>query len=152
MANPLLSVVTPVGRAKRVLDTLVDHLSETKDAEQNAAERILRQARQNAASRPTPQARMVASGLLARRGVVIGFGSKRVFGRGAEQGVKMGLLAFGSEFGSTHRQFGRPWQGGSGAGYWLHPAAEQNPEMDDVQDEHVDDAIDAAERVSKLGF
>jgi hypothetical protein len=135
-------------RGRLAINKLVASLIDVRRSEQIAARRILRKAQSNAASRPTPQARMVASGMFARRGAVIGFGSRRVFGRGAE-GVKLGFLAYGSEFGSdTHRQFGPRNE----SGYWLHPAAEQNPEMDEVLEEHVDDAIDAAIRVSKIGI
>ena len=90
---------------------------------------------------------MVASGMQARNGTVIGFGSRRVFGRGAESGVKLGFIAFGSEFGSFAKQFGAPWNSCPGAGYWLHPAAEgHNPGLDKAHEAHVDDAIDAAIR------
>jgi hypothetical protein len=67
-----------------------------------------------------------------------------VFGSGSD-GVKLGFLAYGAEFGSdTHRQFGPRNE----SGYWLHPAAEQNPAVDDAHDDHVDDAIDAAIRAA----
>ena len=152
MADEPIVTVTPDSRGLRALAKLRDELLNVKGAEKKAAIRVLRKARENAASRPTPQARMVASGMVARNGTVIGFGSRRVFGRGAEGGVKLGLIAYGSEFGSFARQFHAPWQQGPGSGYWLHPAAEQNPEMDEVLEEHVDGAIDAAIRVSKIGF
>lgn len=131
----------------RALTTLRRELEKVETLRQTAARRVLEQARRNAAARPTPQARMVASGMQARNGTVIGFGSRRVFGRGAEGGVKLGLIAFGSEFGSTHRQFGKPWTSGPGSGYWLHPAAEgHNPEVDEAHEDHADKAIDAAIR------
>jgi hypothetical protein len=144
--------VTVDPRGQRAIDRLLDALTDGRRTEQEAAKRILSKARQTAASRPTPQARMVASGMMARRGVVIGFASRRVFGRGAEGGVKLGHIAFGSEFGSTYKQFGAPWESGEGSGYWLHPAAERNPAIDEVLEDHVDDAIDAAIRVSKIGI
>lgn len=129
----------------RALARLRSELEKVEPLRQTAARAILEQARRNAASRPTPQARMVASGMLARNGTVIGFGSKRVFGSGSPEGVKLGLIAFGSEFGSTHRQFGRPWDSGPGSGYWLHPAAEgRNPDLDKAHEKYVDKAIDAA--------
>jgi hypothetical protein len=57
--------------------------------------------------------------------------------------VKLGHLAYGSEFGSnTHRQFGPRNE----SGYWLHPAAEQNPAVDVAHEDHADEAIDAAIR------
>jgi hypothetical protein len=128
----------------RALATLRRELEKAETLRQTAAKRVLEQARRNAASRPTPQARMVASGMLARNGTVIGFGSRRVFGSGSDGPVKLGHLAFGSEFGSsTHRQFGRRNE----SGYWLHPAAEgHNPGIDKAQEDHADKAIDAAIR------
>lgn len=129
----------------RALSTLQRELQKVGPLRQTAARAILEQARRNAASRPTPQARMVASGMRARNGTVIGFGSTRVFGRGSPEGVKLGYIAFGSEFGSTHKQFGAPWESGEGAGYWLHPAAEgRNPDLDDAHEKQVDHALDAA--------
>ena len=131
----------------RALAALKRELEAVESLRQTAAKRVLEQARRNANSRPTPQARMVASGMQARNGTVIGFGSRRVFGRGAEGGVKLGLIAFGSEFGSTHKQFHAPWTSGLGAGYWLHPAAEgENPQLDKAHEDQVDAAIDAAIR------
>ena len=129
----------------RALAALKRELEKVGTLRQTAAKRVLERARRNAAARPTPQARMVASGMQARNGAVIGFGSRRVFGRGAESGVKLGLIAFGSEFGSFAKQFGAPWEQGPGSGYWLHPAAEgDNPGLDKAQEEHVDQAIDTA--------
>jgi len=118
-------------------------LEKTITVEQEVAEAILKKAKRNAANRPTPQARMVASGMIARRGVVIGFGSKRVVGAGND-GVKLGFLAYGSEFGAnSHRQFGPRRE----SGYWLHPAAEEhNPSIDKAHEDHADEAIDAAIR------
>lgn len=137
----------------RALLALRKALLDTKQARNRAAGAVLKKARQNAANRPTPQSRMVASGMTVRGGSVIGFGSKRVFGRGAEGGVKLGLIAFGSEFGSTHAQFHRPWSSGPGSGAWLHPAAEgNNPDVDKAHEDHVDDALDVAIRTAKLGF
>lgn len=131
----------------RALAALKRELEAVESLRQTAARRVLEQARRNAESRPTPQARMVASGMQARNGTVIGFGSRRVFGRGSPDGVKLGLIAFGSEFGSTHKQFGAPWTSGAGSGYWLHPAAEgHNPSLDQAHEDHVDDAVDAAIR------
>lgn len=128
--------------ALAVLKRELERVGTTRDT---AARAILKVARQNAAARPTPQARMVASGMLARNGTVIGFAGRRVFGRGARDGVKLGLLAFGSEFGSLHRQFVAPWESGPGSGYWLHPAAEgHNPGIDKAQEDHADEAIDRA--------
>ena len=127
----------------RALATLKRELEKTETLRQTAAKRVLEQARRNAASRPTPQARMVASGMMARNGTVIGFGSRRVFSSGSDGPVKLGHLAYGSEFGSsTHRQFGRRNE----SGYWLHPAADQNPAVDEAQEDHADKAIDAAIR------
>ena len=128
----------------RALATLRRELEKADTLRQTAARRILDQARRNAGRRPTPQARMVASGMQARNGTVIGFGSRRIFGSGSDGPVKLGHLAYGSEFGSsTHRQFGPRNE----SGYWLHPAAEgNNPELDEAQEDHADKAIDAAIR------
>lgn len=147
--NEMVTVTSDLdSRGRRALNKLQDALLDVRRVRQNAAQRVLKQATQNAAGRPTPQARMVASGMIARRGTVIGFGSRRVFGRGAGSGVKLGFLAYGSEFGSsTHAQFGPRNE----SGYWLNPAADA-PGLDDVLDEHVDGAIDAAIRVSKIGI
>jgi hypothetical protein len=72
-----------------------------------------------------------------------------VFGRGSESGVRLGEIAFGSEFGSTNRQFGAPWNSGPGSGYWLHPAAEgENPGLDQEHEKYADRAIDAAIRAA----
>lgn len=126
----------------RALEVLRRELLDMKRVENEVAGAILAQARRNARGRPTPQARMVASGMAVRRGTVIGFASRRVFGAGSE-GVKLGFLAYGSEFGSsTHRQFGPRRE----SGYWLHPAADQNPDIDPLHEDHADDAIDAAIR------
>lgn len=127
----------------RALEVLRRELEKTTSVEQEVARAILSKAQRNARSRPTPQARMVASGMTARRGVVIGFASRRVFGSG-NQGVKLGFLAYGSEFGSnTHKQFGPRRE----SGYWLHPAAEgHNPDIDKAHEDHADEAIDAAIR------
>jgi hypothetical protein len=126
----------------RALETLRRELLNSSRVEADVARAILRRAQRNAAGKPTPQARMVASGMTTRRGTVIGFGSKRVFGSGSD-GAKLGHLAYGSEFGSnTHRQFGPRNE----AGYWLHPAAEQNPDIDKAEDSYLDKAIDAAIR------
>ena len=133
----------------RAIETLRRELLGTKTARQYAAEAILKQARRNAAARPTPQARMVAAGMMARNGTVIGFGSRRVFGSGSGGGVKLGFIAFGSEFGSLEKQFGAPWESGPGSGYWLHPAAEAyNPGLDKAHEDHADEAIDAAIRTA----
>ena len=131
----------------RAMDVLVKKLLDSKEARNEAAKAILKEARTKASNRPTPQARMVASGMMARNGTVIGFGSRKVFGRGAEGGVKLGFLAFGAEFGSsTNRQFGPRNE----SGYWLHPAAEgRNPDLDKAQEDDVDDAVDDAIRAAK---
>lgn len=148
MPTKPMVTVTPDSRGPRALDKLRSALLDTKGVRQNAAVRVLKEAKQNAASRPTPQARMVASGMIARRGTVIGFASRRVFGSGRSTPVKLGVLAYGSEFGSnTHRQFGPRNE----SGYWLNPAGDE-ADLDEVLEEHVDDAIDAAIRVSKIGF
>ena len=127
----------------RALEALRRDLLNTRKVEDEVARAILAKARRTAAGKPTPQARMVASGMIARRGTVIGFGSKRVFGSGSEGPVKLGHLAYGSEFGSnTHRQFGPRKE----SGYWLHPAADNNPEIDRAEDSYLDRAIDAAIR------
>lgn len=129
----------------RALATLARELEKTETLRQTAARRVLSQARRNAASKPTPQARMVASGMQARNGTVIGFGSRRVFGSGSDEPVKLGFLAYGSEFGSSrHRQFGPRNE----SGYWLHPAADQNPAVDEAHEDHADEAIDAAIRAA----
>ena len=130
---------------ERALEVLRRELLDTERVQQEVARAILDKARRNAQGRPTPQARMVASGMMARRGVVIGFGSKRVFGAG-NTGVKLGFLAYGSEFGSsTHSQFGPRNE----SGYWLHPAAEgHNPDIDEAHEDHADEAIDAAIRAA----
>jgi hypothetical protein len=127
----------------RALETLRRELLNTSKVEAEVARSILRKARRNAAGKPTPQARMVASGMTSRRGTVIGFASKRVFGSGSD-GAKLGHLAYGSEFGSnTHTQFGPRRE----SGYWLHPAAEgPNPDIDKAEDSYLDKAIDAAIR------
>lgn len=128
----------------RALATLTRELEKAETLRQTAAKRVLEQARRNAGARPTPQARMVASGMLARNGTVIGFASRRVFGSGSDGPVRLGVLSYGSEFGSnTHRQFGPRNE----SGYWLHPAAEgTNPGLDKAQEDHADKAIDAAIR------
>lgn len=128
----------------RALATLRSELNKVESVRQTAARAVLDKARQNAGGRPTPQARMVASGMIARRGTVIGFGSRRVFGSGSPDGVRLGFLSYGAEFGSsTHRQFGARNE----SGYWLHPAAEgDNPKLDDAHEDYVDKAIDAAIR------
>jgi hypothetical protein len=130
--------------APRALAVLERELLDTKRLEAEVARAILAKAKSNAARRPTPQARMVASGMVARRGVVIGFASRRVFGSGSGEPVKLGHLAYGSEFGSnTHRQFGPRRE----SGYWLHPAAEgENRDIDEAEDDYLDHAIDAAIR------
>jgi hypothetical protein len=132
----------------RAMEVLRRDLLNTAKVRNDVAWAILKKARTNAAGRPTPQARMVAAGMTVPRGkgVVIGFAGRRVFGSGSD-GVKLGLIAFGSEFGSTHKQFGAPWTQGPGSGYWLHPAAEgHNPAIDTEQERHADQAIDAAIR------
>jgi len=128
----------------RAMETLRREILDTAKLEQNVARAILDKARSNAQRRPTPQARMVASGMVARRGVVIGFASRRVFGSGSGVPVKLGVLAYGAEFGSDrYRQFGPR----RASGYWLHPAAEQpNNDIDKAEDDYVDGAIDAAIR------
>lgn len=128
----------------RAMEVLRRDLLDSTRIEAEVARAILKKARTNAARRPTPQARMVASGMVARRGVVIGFASRRVFGSGSDRPVKLGHLAYGAEFGSDrHRQFGPR----NPAGYWLHPAAEGvNPDIDKAEDDYLDDAIDAAIR------
>jgi hypothetical protein len=121
----------------RAMEALRRAILDTKRLEADVAKGILSKAQSNARRRPTPQARMVASGMVARRGVVIGFASKRILGSGGEP-VKLGHLAYGSEFGSnTHRQFGPRRE----SGYWLHPAAEEpNREIDKAEDDYLDDA------------
>jgi hypothetical protein len=128
----------------RAMDVLWRELEKTETVEQEVARAVLKKAQSDARNRPTPQARMVASGMIARRGVVIGFASRRVFGAGSNEGVKLGFLAYGAEFGSnTHRQFGPRRE----SGYWLHPAAEgHNSEIDEAHEDHADEAIDAAIR------
>lgn len=128
----------------RALNVLRRELLDSAKVEAEVARAILLKAKSNAARRPTPQARMVASGMVARRSTVIGSANRRVFGSGSSTGVRLGFLAFGSEFGSnTHRQFGPRNE----AGYWLHPAAEgENREIDMVEGTYLDDAIDAAIR------
>lgn len=130
----------------RAMEVLRRELLDSDKLEAEVARAILAKAKSNAARRPTPQARMVASGMVARRGTVIGFGNRRVFGSGNPTGVRLGFLSYGSEFGSnTHRQFGPRNE----AGYWLHPAAEgENPEIDQAEDSYLDDAIDAAIRAA----
>ena len=131
----------------RALAVLTKELQKAETLRQTAATRVLEQARRNAASKPTPQARMVASGMMARNGTVIGFGSRKVLGSGSGGPVKLGHLAYGAEFGSTtHRQFGPRNE----SGYWLHPAADQNPALDKVQEDHANKAIDAA--IRSAGF
>ena len=128
----------------RAMDVLRRELLNTRAVEDEVGRAILKRAQRNAGGHPTPQARMAASGLIARRGTVIGFGSKRVFGSGSPGGVKLGLIQYGAEFGSsTHRQFGPRNE----AGYFLHPAAEgHNPDIDKAQEADVDKAIDDAIR------
>jgi hypothetical protein len=127
----------------RALSKLRFELEKIEPLRQTTAKRVLEQSRRNARSKPTPQARMVASGMQARNGTVIGFGSRRVFGSGSGGAVKLGHLAYGSEFGSnTHRQFGPRNE----SGYWLHPAADQNPDIDTAHEDHADEAIGAAIR------
>lgn len=130
----------------RALSKLRSDLEKTGSFRQSAARAILDQARRNASRRPTPQARMVASGMMARNGTVIGFGSRRVFGSGSPGGVRLGFLSYGAEFGSsTHSQFGPRRT----EGYWLHPAAEDhNPDLDREHEDYVDKAIDAAIRTA----
>ena len=129
----------------RALTKLRIELERVETLRQTAAKRVLEQARRNAASRPTPQARMVASGMQARNGTVIGFASRRVFGSGSDGPVRLGHLSYGSEFGSnTHRQFGPRNE----SGYWLHPAADQNPDVDEAHEDHADEAIAAAIRAA----
>lgn len=130
----------------RAMEVLRRELLDSDKLEAEVARAILREAKSNAARRPTPQARMVASGMVTRRSTVIGFANRRVFGAGSPTGVRLGFLAFGSEFGSnTHSQFGPRNE----SGYWLHPAAEDdNPEIDEAEDNYLDDAIDAAIRAA----
>jgi hypothetical protein len=130
----------------RAMAVLQRELLNTRKVEDDVARAILKKAKQNAATKPTPQARMVASGMFSRRGTVIGFGSRRVFGSGSTGGVRLGFLAYGSEFGSnTHRQFGPRNE----RGYWLHPAAEgHNPDIDKAQESDVDKAVDDAIRTA----
>jgi len=132
----------------RALTTLRRELEKVEPLRQTAARRVLEQARRNAGRRPTPQARMAASGMMARRGTVIGFGSRRVFGTGSPEGVKLGFISYGAEFGSSStRQFGPRNEGG----YWLHPAAEgDNPQLDKAHEDYADKAIDAA--IRSAGF
>lgn len=127
----------------RALEVLRRELEVTRHVENEVARSILSKAQRNARNRPTPQARMVASGMTVKRGVVIGFASRRVFGSG-NTGVRLGFLAYGSEFGSnTHTQFGPRNE----SGYWLHPAAEgHNSDIDKAHEDHADEAIDAAIR------
>lgn len=128
----------------RAMEVLRRELLDIDKVEAEVARAVLRKAQSNAQGRPTPQARMVASGMTVRRGAVIGFASRRVFGSGSGVPVKLGHLAYGSEFGSnTHRQFGPRRE----SGYWLHPAAEgENPAIDKEHEDHADEAIDAAIR------
>src|SRR5688572_17748790 len=111
----------------RALGVLRREVEKTNDVRTEAARAVLDKAHRNARGRPTPQARMVASGMIVRHGTVIGFAGRRVFGAGTT-GVKLGFLAFGSEFGSsTNHQLGPRNE----AGYWLNPAAEgHNPDID----------------------
>ena len=127
----------------RALGVLRRELEKTTNVRNEAARAVLDKAQRNARGRPTPQARMVASGMTVRHGTVIGFASRRVFGAG-NNGVRLGFLAYGSEFGSnTHSQFGPRNE----AGYWLNPAAEgHNPDIDKEHEDHADEAIDAAIR------
>jgi hypothetical protein len=129
----------------RALQVLERELLDIDKLRQEAARAVLSKAQRNAQSRPTPQARMVASGMTVKRGTVIGFASRRVFGAGS-LGVKLGFLAYGSEFGSnTHRQFGPRNE----SGYWLNPAADgENDEIDEAHESQVDRAIDAAIRAA----
>ena len=128
----------------RALETLRRELLDTTKVRQEAARAVLDKAQRNARSRPTPQARMVASGMRVRNGTVIGFAGTRVFGFGSAQPVKLGFLAFGSEFGSNqYRQFGPRRE----SGYWLNPAAEgENAGIDEAHEDDLDEAIDAAIR------
>ncbi len=128
----------------RAMETLRRELLDTEKLRYEAARAVLDKAQRNARGRPTPQARMVASGMRVKRGTVIGFAGTRVFGAGSAQPVKLGVLAYGSEFGSNqHRQFGPRRE----SGYWLNPAAEGiNPGIDDAHEDDLDQAIDAAIR------
>jgi hypothetical protein len=128
----------------RAMETLRRELLDTDRVRQEAAKAVLDRAQQLARSRPTPQARMVASGMQVKRGTVIGFAGTRVFGSGSRIPVKLGFLAFGSEFGSnTNRQFGTRRE----SGYWLNPAAEgTNAGIDEAHEDDLDAAIDAAIR------
>jgi hypothetical protein len=133
-------------RAVRVLRR---EISETRRLENEVARAVLKKARSNAQARPTPQARMVAEGMLVSRGTVIGRANKRIFGAGSGRAVKLGVLAYGAEFGSNqYRQFGRDRKE---SGYWLHPAAEEpNRDIDKSEDSYLDMAIDAA--IKAAGF
>ena len=128
----------------RALEALRRELLDADHVEADVARAILRTAQDLARRRPTPQARMVASGMVVRRGTVIGFASRRIIGSGSTEPVKLGHLAFGSEFGSnTHRQFGPRRE----SGYWLHPAAEgPNTDIDRAEDDYLDEAVDTAIR------
>lgn len=130
----------------RAIDKLIRQLLSTDRVEQDMARSVLAKAQSNARGRPTPQARMVADAMFAKKGVIIGSAGRRVFGSGSDRPVKLGHLAYGSEFGSnTHRQFGPRRE----SGYWLHPAAERpNRDLDKSEDNWLDKAIDAAIRAA----
>ena len=130
----------------RAMETLRRELLDTEKVRYEAARAVLEKAQRNARGRPTPQARMVASGMRVRNGTVIGFAGTRVFGFGSTQPVKLGFLAFGSEFGSNqYRQFGPR----NASGYWLNPAAEgENAGIDEAHENDLDEAIDAAIRTA----
>jgi hypothetical protein len=134
----------------RAMETLRRELLNLDKVQKDVGWAVVKKARQNAQSAPAPQARMAASGLtVTPRGTVIGRASRRVFGHGAEGGVKLGLIQYGAEFGSFHKQFGAAWNSGPGSGYFLHPAAEgRNPDIDKAQESQVDKAIDAAIRIA----
>ena len=131
-------------RAVRVLSKEV---KDTRRLQNEMARAILAKARSNAASRPTPQARMVAAGMVVARGVVIGRGNRRILGGGGGKPVKLGVLAYGAEFGSNQfRQFGSDRRE---SGYFLHPAAEnQNTGIDKAEESFLDRIINTAIRAA----
>lgn len=119
----------------RALEELSERLRASGDVPEAFARRLLDQAQRRAAGHPTPQARMAAQGLGIEGGTILSL-----------SGGSPGAVAIGSEFGSTiYRQFAPRNEGG----YWLMPSA-NNPESQvaAVQDNWVDEAIDAAIRTA----
>jgi hypothetical protein len=130
-------------RAVRVLSKEVQ---DTRRLQNEMAKAILAKARSNAQSRPTPQARMVSRGMIVTRGVVLGRANRMILGGGEGKPVKLGVLAYGAEFGSNqHRQFGPRNE----SGYWLNPAGE-NPgaPADKAEESFLDRCISAAIRAA----